>query len=153
MRKIQAAAALLVLILAWALPSTASATPPTHDRSSDEFDVDFGDELCGFDLLAHVEQTVTLTTFYDKAGNPKRAVLTGPITVWFTNADTAGMVRLSISGPSFFDADGALIRGAGTWAVFTPEGDFVWAAGHLVFDENGNVLEIRGRAVSVCDLL
>jgi hypothetical protein len=130
----------------------ASAIPPTHERSSDVFDVDLGDELCGFPLLAHVEQTVKLTTFYDADGNPVRGILRGPITVTFTNGDTGETIRLAIPGPSFFDAEGNLIRGTGTWATFTSDGGFVWAAGNITFDEFGNATEIRGRAVSVCDL-
>jgi len=131
----------------------ALATPPTHERSSDVFDVDLGEELCGFPLLAHVEQDVTLTTFYDREGNPTRGRLTGPIKVVFTNAITGESRRLSISGPTFFDAEGNPIRGTGSWATFTSDGDFVWAAGNITFDEFGNAAEIRGRSVSICDLL
>jgi hypothetical protein len=131
----------------------ALATPPTHERSSDVFDFDLGEELCGFPLLAHVEQDVTLTTFYDAEGNPVRSILRGPITVAFTNGATGETVRLSIPGPSFFDAEGNLIRGTGTWATFTSDGTLVWAAGNIIFDEFGNASEITGRSVSVCDLL
>lgn len=132
--------------------SVASARPPTHERSSDVFDVDLGDELCGFPLLAHVEQTVTLTTFYNAAGDPVRGILRGPITVTFTNDLTGETIQKSISGPSFFDAEGNLIRGTGSWATATSDGGFVWATGNIVFDSNGNATEITGHAVSVCDL-
>lgn len=132
--------------------SMASATPPTHERSSDVFDIDLGDDLCGFPLLAHVEQTVTLTTFYDAEGDPVRGILTGPITVTFTNDLTDETIRLAIPGPSFFDAEGNLVRGTGSWATGTTDGGFVWAAGNIVFDESGNATEITGHSVSVCDL-
>jgi hypothetical protein len=62
-----------------------------------------------------------------------------------------GSVSFSIPGPSFFDAEGNLISGTGTWATFTSDGGF-WAAGNILFDEFGNAAEITGTSVSVCDL-
>jgi hypothetical protein len=151
MRKFAVAVGVLAASLAM-VTTPAFATPPTHERFSDVFDIDLGDGVCGFPLFAHVEQTVTLTTFYDAAGNPTRGILTGPIFVTFTNGDN-GSITLAIPGPSFFDAEGNLIRGTGTWATFTSEGGFVWAAGNIVFDESGNASEISGTQVSVCDFL
>jgi hypothetical protein len=153
MRKAIASVSLLALVLVGLLATPASATPPTRETSHDVFDIDFGDVCGGFSLLAHVEQTVTLTTFFDASGNPTGGLLTGPIFVTFTNSETDESVRLSIPGPSFFDADGNLISGAGAWATFTSDGGFVWAAGNIVFDEFGNASDISGTSVSVCDLL
>jgi hypothetical protein len=153
MRRAAATMSLLALVLVGLLGTPASATPPVRQTSHDVFDVNFGDQLCGFTLLAHVEQTVTLTTFFDAGGNPTSGLLTGPIFVTFTNADTGDTVRLAIPGPSFFDAEGNLTSGTGPWATFTSEGGFVWAAGNLVFDEFGNVTEITGTSISICDLL
>ena len=147
------------LLLAFSLltllfTGAASATPPTRERSIDDvFDFEIGEELCGFTVLVHVEQTVTFTTYYDRQGNPTRSKLTGPIKVVFTNAVTGASRRLSIPGPTFYDAEGNRIRGTGAWAVTTPDGSWVWAAGNITFDEFGNAAEIRGRSVSICDLL
>lgn len=140
-------------LLTTMLAAPASATPPTRVTSVDVFDIDFGSELCGFPLLAHVEQSVTLTTFFDAAGHPTGGLLTGPISVTFTNGTTGESVRLAIPGPTFYDADGNPVRGTGAWAVFTSDGDFVWAAGNIRFDADGNAAEITGRSVSICDLL
>lgn len=153
MRKIAAPIVLLMILVGALSAPPAGATPPTRETMHDEFDVDFGADLCGFPLTAHVVQTVTLTTFFDAEGNVTRAQLTGPISVVFTNGNTGESRRLSIPGPTFFDADGNPIRGTGAWAVFTSDGGFVWAAGNIVFDEFGNAAEITGMSVSVCDLL
>jgi hypothetical protein len=153
MRKTVASLSLLALVIVGLLATSASATPPVRETSHDVFDIDFGDVCGGFTLLAHVEQTVTLTTFFDSSGNPTGGLLTGPIFVTFTNSETGESVSFSIPGPSFFDAEGNLISGTGTWATFTSDGGFVWAAGNIVFDEFGNAAEITGTSVSVCDLL
>jgi hypothetical protein len=62
-------------------------------------------------------------------------------------------VTLAIPGPTFFDAEGNIVGGTGAWAAPTPDGDWIWAVGNLVFDEFGNVTEITGTSVSICDLL
>lgn len=152
MRRAVASMSLLALVLVGLVATPALATPPVRETFHDVFDIDFGD-VCGFTLLAHVEQTVTLTTFFDADGNPTGGLLTGPIFVTFTNGDTGESVRLAIPGPSFFDAEGNLIGGTGTWVTFTSEGGFVWAAGNIVFDEFGNAAEITGTSVSICDML
>jgi hypothetical protein len=144
---------LLTLVLVGLVATPAPATPPVRETSHDVIDVDFGDELCGFTLLAHIDQTVTLTTLLDAEGNPTGGLLTGRIFVTFTNGDTEESVSLAIPGPSFFDAEGNVIRGTGTWATFTSDGGFVWAAGNIVFDEFGNASEITGKSVNICDML
>jgi hypothetical protein len=62
--------------------------------------------MCGgFTLLAHVEQTVTLTTFFDASSNPTGGLLTGPIFVTFTNSETGER--------EFFDPRPKLLRRRG----------------------------------------
>ncbi len=153
MRRAVVSTSLLALVLVGLVATPASATPPVRDTSHDVFDLDFGDVCGGFTLLAHVEQTVTLTTFFDANGDPTGGLLTGPIFVTFSNSETGDSVTFAIPGPTFFDAEGTLIRGTGTWGTFTTDGGFVWAAGNLVFDEFGNATEITGTSVSICDLL
>jgi hypothetical protein len=145
--------ALSAFLVAALAAGPATATPPTRETAHDVIDVDLGDELCGFPLLAHVEQTVTRTTFFDPSGNPTGGLVTGPISITFTNVTTGGSVRLAIPGPTFLDADGNAVRGTGTWVTFTSDGAFIWAAGNIVFDSEGNATEIRGASVSVCDLV
>jgi hypothetical protein len=149
-RRLCAASALVAIILGTLLASPAGATPPTRETSSDTFDVDFGDEVCGFPLLAHIQQTVTQTTFFDRDGNQTGGIITGRIFVTFSSGDAT--VQLAIPGPTFLDADGNAVRGTGTWATFTSDGSFVWAAGNIVFDESGNASQITGVEVSLCDL-
>ena len=153
MRRAVVSMSLLALALVGLVATPAFATAPVRETSHDVFDIDFGDQLCGFTLLAHVEQTVTLTTFFDASGNPTGGLLTGPIFVTFTNGDTGESVTLAIPGPTFFDAEGNITRGTGAWATATSEGGLVWAAGNIVFDEFGNAAEITGTSISICDLL
>jgi hypothetical protein len=129
----------------------ASATPPTHERSQASLEVDFGSEICGFPLLAHVEQSLTVTTFFDADGEPTGGLVTGPIFVTFTDGHDS--VRLAIPGPTFLDAEGDPVRGTGPWVTFTSGGEFVYAVGNIRFDADGNAVEISGMSVSVCDLL
>ena len=148
-RRLLASSALVALILGMLLASPAGATPPTRETSSDTFDVPL-DGVCVFPLLAHIEQTVTLTTFFDRFGKQTGGIITGPIFVTFSSGDAS--IQLAIPGPSFLDADGKVVRGTGTWVTFTSDGGFVWAAGNIVFDEFGNASQIRGVEVSICDL-
>src|SRR3990170_2051611 len=148
-RRLLASSALVALILGMLLASPAGATPPTRETSSDTFDVPL-DGVCVFPLLAHIEQTVTLTTFFDRFGKQTGGIITGPIFVTFSSGDAS--IQLAIPGPSFLDADGNVVRGTGTWVTFTSDGGFVWAAGNIVFDEFGNASQIRGVEVSICDL-
>jgi hypothetical protein len=153
MRRAVISTSLLALVLVGLVATPASATAPVRETSHDVFDIDFGDVCGGFSLLAHVEQTVTLTTFFDANGDPTGGLLTGPIFVTFSNSETGDSVTFAIPGPTFFDAEGNITRGTGAWAAPTPDGEWLWAAGDLVFDEFGNVSEITGTSVSICDLL
>ena len=62
MRRAVISTSLLALVLVGLVATPASATAPVRETSHDVFDIDFGDVCGGFSLLAHVEQTVTLTT-------------------------------------------------------------------------------------------
>ena len=144
---------LVLMTTAAVLSPSAGAQEPERFRAYDEFDIDFGEDLCGFPLLAHVVQTTTFHMFFDRNHDPVRGLLTGPITVWFTNGDTGTTRRLSIPGPTFTDAEGIAVRGTGTWVTMTIDGDFVWAAGNMVLDEFNTILSLRGRARPVCGLV
>lgn len=91
--------------------------------------------------------------YLNSDGDPVRGILTGRLIAWFTNGDTGATRRLSISGPTFMDADGRTVRGTGSWATFTVDGDFVWATGNMDMDDFGTILRLRGHQRLVCDLV
>lgn len=119
----------------------------------ESFDMVFDEGTCDFPLLAHAEMKVTMKTFLDGAGQPIRGIVTGPITVWFTNGQNGSAHRVSIPGPTFFDASGRAVRGAGAWVSFTTDGELVWAAGHLEVDEWNTIVSIKGTSRSICELV
>lgn len=133
--------------------NTASAAPAERTLIHESFDMVFDEGTCDFPLLAHAEMKVTMKTFLDGAGQPVRGIMTGPITVWFTNGHDGSTRRLSIPGPTFFDAAGRAVRGAGAWASFTTDGELVWAAGHLEVDEWNTIVSIQGTSRSICELV
>ena len=132
--------------------ATASAAPAERTPIHESFDMVFED-ACDFPLLAHAEMKVMLKTFFDGTGQPVRGIMTGPITVWFTNGQNGSTRRLSIPGPTFFDASGRAVRGAGAWVSFTTDGELVWAAGHLEVDEWNTIMSIKGTSRSICELV
>ena len=131
----------------------AAEAQPARSRAQESFGVDFGEDLCGFPLTAHAEMKTTTKTFLDGEGRPVRGITTGPISVWFTNGTTGRTERVSIPGPTFFDAEGVAVRGTGAWATFTADGRFVWAAGHLELDASNSILSMRGTSREICDLV
>ena len=133
--------------------STASAAPAERGTIHESFDMAFDEGTCEFPLTAHAEMKVTMKTFFDGAGLPVRGISTGPITVWFTNGRDGTTHRVSIPGPTFLDAAGRAVRGAGAWVSFTGAGELVWAAGHLELDEWNTILSIRGTSRSICELV
>jgi hypothetical protein len=110
--------------------------------------------VCPFALDVHQVIKVKLITFLDADGNPTRAIVTGKILDWETNAETGYTEFHSISGPSFFDATGALVRGTGGWSgVQLQDGTWVRTHGLLTFDENSMIETVRGTVESLCDTL
>jgi hypothetical protein len=103
-------------------------------------------------LDVHQEMKVKFTTFVDADGNPTRSISTGRIHDWETNADTGETQFHSISGPSFFDATGALVWGTGSWSgVQLQDGTWVRTHGLIRFDADLLLAEVHGRVESLCD--
>ena len=143
-------ACLLVLVTAGA----AGAAKPVIQRGGDTVvDLHFpAGTVCSFPLDIHQEMKVTFKTFVDASGNPTRSISTGKIHDWETNADTGETQFHSISGPSFFDATGALVWGTGGWSgVQLQDGTWVRTRGLIRFDANLLVTEVRGNVEPLCD--
>jgi hypothetical protein len=153
-RKTVLAATLVAVVLAIGPVPSALAHPPIHERFGvEEFEIFIGAELCGFDVLVEVRQRFHLTLFVDGDGNVTGGHTTGALVAWLTNLESGRTIRRVIPGPSFLDADGAVVRGTGPWAfIFTIDGDVINAWGHITF-ENGLVVGVRGRTESFCGVL
>ena len=144
---------LLAALACAVLPmSSASADAPIRERSVGSFDDALPAEVCGFPIAAHIEQKVTAKVYMGDDGAPLGGKVTGSVVVTLTNADTGAQAVLNLPGPTFLNADLDLVRGAGPWATFTPEGRFVIATGRTTF-EDGVATGITGRVIDVCDLL
>ena len=136
--------------------AAAGAAPPVMEGGEEvELDLSFpAGAVCAFPVDVHLEMKIRTKTFVDANGVPTRGITTGRIHAWETNATTGKTVFLSISGPSFFDASGALIMGTGSWSgIQLQDGTFIHASGSITFDANGLVLAVRGHVEPLCDAL
>jgi hypothetical protein len=106
----------------------------------------------------HADQQARTITFFDSAGNVRVTLLTGPLFVTITNADTGKSITANISGPGKFDTSGNL-TGNGPWLQIFPVADATTApflllvTGHMHLDSAGHLLDYSGRATDVCGLL
>ncbi len=89
MRRICVVSLLIVSVVALGL-APANAAKPQIDRSGvTVVDLHFpAGALCDFALDVHQVLKTKLITFVDANGDPTRAISTGRIHVWETNADT-----------------------------------------------------------------
>jgi hypothetical protein len=147
----------VVTIVSTALPligiAPADAAKPTIQRSGETVvDLHFpAQTLCSFPLDVHQVSRTKLITFVDGSGDPTRAISTGPIHDWETNVATGQTLFNSISGPSFFDAAGALVRGTGSWSgVQLKDGTWVRTHGLITFNTHLLVTAVRGRVEDLC---
>jgi hypothetical protein len=132
----------------------AHATKPVMQRSGETVvDLHFpAHTVCSFPLDVHQELRTKLITFVDANGDPTRAISTGSIHDWETNAATGETQFYSISGPSFFDATGALVRGTGAWSgVQLEDGTWVRTHGLITFNMDLLVTAVRGRVEGLCE--
>jgi len=144
--------AVLTLIALIVISSPASAVAPEISRYGFSVTEQIDPAACGFPITAIVRGKGQTLLFYDGDGEPVRGLSTGPISVVFTNTSTGATARYSISGPSFYDADGELLRGTGRWYVFTAEGEPAIAVGNLTFDDAGAPTN-ASHTLDVCDAL
>jgi hypothetical protein len=152
MRRVLLTGLLATLACATLPMSSAAATAPIRERSIGSFDDALPAEVCGFPIAAHIEQKVTVKVFLDADETPAGGKVTGSVVVTLTNADTGTQSVLNLPGPTFLDGNLDLVRGAGPWATFTPDGRFVIATGRTTF-EDGVATETTGRVIDVCELL
>ncbi len=143
--------ALLVL-----LAPAASAKPPFQERISDPLSVLLaGDDFCGFDVQAEVEQKFKLIQFSGNRGTLWTAMTVGKIKAELTNVETGESLNVNIPGPGFIDAQGNTIVGTGPWLVFVP-GQLLFLVGHITFEPGPFGVQpavVRGRSFNLCDAL
>ena len=155
MRKVSLLSAIVLGLMGFGA-AAASATPPVVS-GGDEVEVDLSfpaGAVCAFPVDVHLEFRTTTRTFVDANGVPTRGISTGRIHAWETNAITGTTVFSSISGPSFFDASGALIMGTGSWSgIQLQDGTWIHANGLITFDANVLVVSVRGHVEPLCDAL
>jgi hypothetical protein len=148
--------AVIAAVLSLAGLAPASATQPTITRSGETVvDLHFpAGAVCPFRVDVHQVLKTQYIEFVNRNGDVVRAISTGKIHDWETNAATGYTEFHAISGPSFFDATGALIRGTGAWSgVQLQDGTWVRTHGLITFDENLLLETIRGRVEPLCDSL
>lgn len=136
--------------------AAASATPPVKVGGDEvELDLHFpAGAVCVFPVDVHLEFKTMTRTFVDANGVPTRGISTGRIHAWETNALTDETVFRSISGPSFFNASGAMIVGTGAWSgIQLQDGTWIHANGLITFDANGLVVAVRGHVEPLCEAL
>ena len=144
------------LLLIAGTGTAAHATKPVIEKAGNTVvDLHFpAGTVCPFPLGVHQELKVTFKTFVDANGNTIRSISTGRIHDWETNRRTGETQFFSISGPSFFDATGALIRGTGAWSgVQLEDGTWVRTHGMITFNEDLLVETVRGHVESLCGTL
>jgi hypothetical protein len=152
MRKTRVVLAIGIAIAILIPSGIASAAKP--QRASFPVDVVIPFQgVCAFDLTAHVVGKNHLMIFVGADGNPTGGFLGGQLFVTFTRDDTGASRTFTISGPSFFDESGTLVRGTGRWATFTLDGTFVIASGNFVMDAIGTILEAKGNLRELCGLM
>lgn len=144
--------AVLALIALFVVAAPAGAVAPEISRYGFIVTEQIDPAACGFPITAVVRGKGQTLLFYDGDGEPVRGLSTGPISVAFTNLSTGATARYSISGPSFYGADGELLRGTGRWYVFTAEGEPAIAVGNLTFGDGG-VPQEPSTLIDVCDAL
>jgi hypothetical protein len=146
-----AVAALLALM---AVP--AGAVRPFQVRISDPVSILLpGEDFCGFDVQAEVEQKFKFIEFSGRRGTAWTAMTVGKLKAVLTNSDTGESIALSIPGPGFIDANGNTIVGTGPWVVFVP-GQLLYLVGRITFVPGPFGVQpdvVRGRTIDLCDVL
>jgi len=150
MKRLLSAALAATALVSLAAP--AGAVPPLISRYGFSVTERVGADACGFPLTFVVRGKGQTILFRDQGGDIVRVLSTGPISITFMTRATGETASYSISGPSFYDADGDWLRGTGRWYVFTAEGEPAIAIGNLTFGEGG-VPQNPSKLIDVCDAL
>jgi len=139
------------LSVMWLSAGPAAARQPIREVARFVVLESLPSEMCGFPLTFEVRGRTTMKLYLRADSEPMRATSTGPIIITFSREDTGEIRRFSIPGPSFYSADGRLVRGVGPWFAFSAQGEPVIAAGNWTFD--AGYPDGVGKIVEVCDLL
>jgi hypothetical protein len=143
--------AALIALLTALFPSNAAAMPPTRVQMpvSTVQDLPPG-SLCPFDLTFTGTGTITLTTYYDNAGNPTSQTVHGALT--HTISRVGGTTTLTSNGPAPVHVDlvaGQMIETGMEFAFHVPgDGIVLGQAGRLVSTLDGTVLSFTGNSVT-----
>lgn len=143
-----AATAAVLAVTGVATAGTASAAPP--ERFTEHVDDTFlsrTSEECGFDILLHLEGTMTWTDFYDQNGELSRSLATYPgLFYTFINAATGESVTSRSPDPEHFawNPDGSFtLQVTGLVMNLAGAGQRAIQAGHfnVTIDAEGNASE------------
>ena len=140
------ALALIVLPLAFAAP--ALAVSPTTEVIAIDHSTRVNTALCGFAITFTENGTFKITTYYDKAGNPVKSILTN-YNVRYTETATANGKTLVANYPlvsitSFPSGAGVSLGLRANYAV-PGAGAVLLDAGRIVFDPSGAVVFEAGQ--------
>jgi hypothetical protein len=148
-------------------PQSAGANSPTHEQlplclgpfGCDTFVLDAG-VACSFPVEIALEGDLAQTTFFDKDGNPVRAIQTGQLNATVTNLDNGESTFLHVSGPAYltFNADGSVnVRLIGPALLPMPGDTLLYNAGTIELEvaPDGSVTLLRrvGHSIDVCAIL
>jgi hypothetical protein len=121
------------------------------------------EETCPFPFLVESEEKLTQKTFFDREGNIKKVIVTGPLKVELTRLDTGESVVVNIPGPGitlFEEGEPVVFKAVGPWVLFFfpgelgeghPGGLFL-THGRVVFDLVEGDVTRRGTIQGVCEL-
>jgi hypothetical protein len=141
LRKLLIPLTLATTAIALSLASAASASTPTTVQMPSDYTVTFtgADSPCDFDITFTGAGTVTVTTYYDNAGNPIRESAHGSL----THTVSSAWHTLTSKGPAPVHID--LTTGLATetgmeFAFHIPGSGIVWAQdGRFVFGDIGPI--------------
>ena len=144
MKRHLALTCLVVAAIALVVPGTATAagrpeiTPFTGDIDLGNLNEGPTGDVCAFDvgLVVHFGAGARQIAFPDPLGSGATSLLVGPLTATVTNLETDDSLTVNISGPTFLDASGFIIKGTGAWLSFEPiaEGGLRYIHGRLAFE-------------------
>ena len=161
-----AATAALLFATGVATAGSAAATPP--ERFTEHVDNTFlsrTSEDCGFDIMLHLEGTMTFTDFYDRNGELVRSLATYP-GLFYTFINPATGATVTSRSPDIerytWNPDGSFTVDVTGLAMNLAGGDTrAIQAGHFVVsvdaEGNGSETQPLGRAddyhAALCDIL
>ncbi len=156
----------LVVAVALVVPGSATAagapeiTPLTGEIDLGNLNEGPTGDVCAFDvgMVVHFGPGARQITFPDPLGATTTSLLVGPLTATVTNLETDESITVNISGPTFLDASGFIVKGTGAWLSFEPisEGGLRYIHGRLAFEPVSyglHAIVLGGVEEDLCDRL